>query len=118
MVRADAEIDGEPARRLNLALAREIEAGRAVHALAAPAIATGVPAELTDFGLVVAKERGLNLDAGTIARTTWEMIEDTSIRPTIDGKAIQQESDVLALLTQAADRLVAEKLEILKTLGI
>jgi SAM-dependent methyltransferase len=118
MVRADAEIDGEPARRLNLALAREIEAGRAVHALAAPAIATGVPAELTDFGLVVAKERGLNLDAGTIARTTWEMIEDTSIRPTIDGKAIQQKSDVLALLTQAADRLVAEKLEILKTLGI
>jgi SAM-dependent methyltransferase len=118
MIRPDAAIDPGPARRLNLALAREIEAGRAVHALAAPAIATGVPAELTDFGVVAARERGLDLDAGTIARTTWEMIESTSIRPTIEGKAIHEKSQVLALLTQAADRLLAEKLEILKALGI
>ena len=118
MIRTDAEIDPGPARRLNLALAHEIEAGRAVHALAAPAIATGIPAELTDFGLVMAMERDLSLDAGTIARTTWEMIENTSVRPTKDGKALQQKSEVLALLAEAADRLLAEKLEILKALGI
>jgi hypothetical protein len=67
---------------------------------------------------VRARERGLELDAETIARTTWKMIESTSIRPIKDGKAIQDKSDVLAYLTPAADRLLAEKLEILKALGI
>jgi SAM-dependent methyltransferase len=118
MIRADAKVDPGPARRLNLALAREIESGKAVHALAAPSVATGVPAELSDFGWVVARERGLELDAETIARTTWEMIENTSIRPTKDGEAIQHKSEAVKCLTQAADRLLAEKVEILNVLGI
>ncbi|HEV3373588.1 MAG TPA: hypothetical protein VG145_13650, partial [Xanthobacteraceae bacterium] len=107
-----------PARRLNLALAREIEAGRPVHALAAPAIATGVAAGLADFGWLVARERGLELDADTIARTTWKLIEATSIRPLKDGKAIQDKSEVLTDLTEAADRLLTEKLDVMKALGI
>jgi SAM-dependent methyltransferase len=118
MLRPDPKVDRGPARRLNLALAREIEAGRAVHALAAPAIATGVAAGLADFGWLVARERGLELDADTIARTTWKLIEATSIRPIKDGKAIHDKSEVLAELTEAAARLPAEKLEIMKALGI
>jgi SAM-dependent methyltransferase len=118
MIRADGKIDPRPARRLNLVLAQEIEAGKVVHALAAPSIATGVPAELLDFGLVLARERGLDLDVGTVARTTWEMIEGTTIRPTKDGKVFQHKADALTFLTEAADRLLAGKVEILKSLGI
>jgi SAM-dependent methyltransferase len=118
MMRADAKIDPGPARRLNLALAQEIKSGRAVFAMAAPAVATGIPAGLADFGYLAARERGLKVDAEIIARTTWEMIKDTSIRPTEDGKAIGDKSLVLANLIQAADRLLAEKLEILEALGI
>jgi hypothetical protein len=66
----------------------------------------------------VAREGGLELDADTIARTTWKLIEATSIRPIKDGKAIHDQSDVLAELTEAAARLPAEKLEIMKALGI
>jgi TPR repeat protein len=117
MVRADAKIDPVPARRLNLALVREIECGRAVHVLAAPAAATGITAGLTDFGLMLARDRGLALDARTIARTTWGMIEATSIRPTRDGKALQ-DSEALEHLTQAADQHLAERLKILEALCI
>jgi len=118
MVRPDAKIDPGPARRLNLALAREIAAGKPFHFLAAPAIGTGVSAELTDFGYVAAAERGLALDAATIARTTWEMIEHTSIRPTKDDRVFQNEAETVAFLTQAAERLVGEKIGVLKMLGI
>jgi hypothetical protein len=117
-LRADAEIDLGPARRLNLAMARAMASGRVSRVLAAPAIGTAVPAELSDFGLVMAAEKGLGLDAANIARTTWEMIEQTSIRPMPDGKLLDGKSEALAYLTQAAERLVAEKLGILKMLGI
>ena len=60
----------------------------------------------------------LGLDAGTIARTTWEMIESTSIRPVKDGKVFQQKSEALAHLTAMAERLLTEKREILTALGI
>ena len=50
-VRADAEIDPGPARRLNLALARGVASGRVFRVMAAPAVGTAVPAELSDFGL-------------------------------------------------------------------
>ena len=86
--------------------------------MAAPAVGTAVPAELSDFGLVLAAERGLSLDAANIARTTWEMIESTSIRPMRDGKLLDHKSEALAYLTEAAERLLAEKLGILKMLGI
>jgi len=118
MVRPDAKIDPGPARRLNLALAREIAAGKPFHFLAAPAIGTGVSAELTDFGYVAAAERGLALDAATIARTTWEMIEHTSIRPKKDDRVFQNEAEAVAFLTQAAERLIGEKIGVLKMLGI
>jgi SAM-dependent methyltransferase len=118
MIRADANIDPGPSRNLNLALAREIAAGKVVQALAAPTVATGVPGELTDFGMLTARERGLTLDAQTIARTTWDMIERTSIRPTRDRKAIEDKAEALAHLTTAAERLLAGKLEILRSLGI
>jgi SAM-dependent methyltransferase len=118
MIRPDAKIDPGPARRLNLALTREIAAGKAIRVLAAPAIGTGISAELTDFGWVLAAERGLSPDAGVVARATWEMIEATPIRPVKDGNALQQKSEALAYLTQAAERLLTEKREILQALGI
>ena len=46
------------------------------------------------------------------------MIESTSIRPTRDGKLLDHKSEALAYLTKAAERLLAEKLGILKMLGI
>jgi hypothetical protein len=46
------------------------------------------------------------------------MIENTSIRPLKEGKILRHESEVVAYLRDAADRLLAEKLGILKTLGI
>jgi SAM-dependent methyltransferase len=118
MVRPDTETDWEPARRFNVALAREITAGRSVRVLAAPAVGTGVGADLCDFGFVAAREQDLRLDAETIARTTWKMIENTSIRPMRDGKLHRHECEALAYLHEAAERLLAEKLGILKTLGI
>ncbi len=118
MTRPDVKVDPAPSRRLNLALAGEIAAGKVVMALAAPTIATGVTAELTDFGLLIARERGLSLDAKTIAKMTWEMIEPTAVRPTMDHKPIHEKSEALAHLTKAAESLVAGRLEILKRLGI
>jgi SAM-dependent methyltransferase len=118
MVRAHARPDWAPARRLNVALTREIAAGRTIRVLAAPAVGTGVPAELCDFGFVAARERDLWLDADTIARTTWKMIESTPIRPMRDGKFYRQESDALAYLREAAERLLAEKRGLFETLGI
>jgi hypothetical protein len=118
MVRPDTETDPEPARRLNLALAREIAAGKSVRVLAAPAVGTGVGADLCDFGFVAARAQDLRLDAETIARTTWKMIESTSIRPMRDGELHRHESEALAYLHEAAERLLAEKLGLLKTLGI
>jgi hypothetical protein len=73
---------------------------------------------LCDFGFVAAREQGLQLDAETIARTTGKMIENTSIRPVRDGKLHRHESEALRYLQEAAERLLAEKLGILKTLGI
>jgi hypothetical protein len=70
------------------------------------------------FGFVAAREQGLQLDAETVARTTWKMIENTSIRPGRDGKLHRYESEALACLHESAERLFAEKLGILKTLGI
>jgi SAM-dependent methyltransferase len=118
MVRPDTETDWEPARRLNVALTREIAAGKSVRVLAAPVVGTGVGTDLCDFGFVAAREQGLQLDAETIARTTWKMIENTSIRPVRDGKLHRYESEALGYLREAAERLLAEKLGILKTLGI
>jgi hypothetical protein len=118
MLRADAKIDSAPSRRLNLALAREIAAGKVVLALAAPAIATGIVAELTDFGMLIASERGLPLNAKAIAKTTWEMIEPTSVRPTEDHKPIREKSEALAHLTAAAENLLAQRLVVLQSLGI
>jgi SAM-dependent methyltransferase len=118
MVHPDTETDREPARRLNAALAREMAAGKSVRVLAAPMVGTGVPADLCDFGLVAAREQGLRLDAETIARTTWKMIENTSIRPVRDGKLHRHESEALAYLRDASERLLAEKVGLLKTLGI
>jgi SAM-dependent methyltransferase len=118
MIRPDTETDWEPARRLNVALTREIVAGKSVRVLAAPVVGTGVGADLCDFGFVAAREQGLQLDAETIARTTWKMIENTSIRPGRDGKPHRHESEALAYLHESADRLFAEKLGVLKTLGI
>ena len=118
MVRADAQTDWAPARRLNVALTREIAAGRTVRVLAAPAIGTGVAADLCGFGLVAARERDLWLDADTIARTTWKMIESTSIRPMRDGKFHRQESEALPYLREAAERLLAEKRGLFEMLGI
>jgi hypothetical protein len=117
MVRPDTETDWESAR-LNVALAREIAAGKSVRVLAAPAVGTGVGADLCDFGFVAAREQDLRLDAETIARTTWKMIENTSIRPMRDGKFHRHESEALPYLHEAAERLLAEKLGLLKTLGI
>ena len=118
MTRVDAKIDPAPSRSLNLALAREISAGKVVRALAAPAVATGIAADLTDFGMLMARERGLSLNAKTIAKTTWEMIAPTSMRPIKDHKAILDEFEALAHLTAAAENLLAEKLGVLKSLGI
>jgi SAM-dependent methyltransferase len=118
MLRADAKIDPSPAQKLNLILAREIAAGKVISALAAPAIATGVVAELTDFGMILARERGLPLNAQAIAAMTWEMIEPTSLRPTKDNKPIRQKPEVLAHLTAAAESLLAGKLAVLESLGI
>lgn len=118
MVRPDTETDGEAARRLNVALAREIAAGKSVRVLAAPAVRTGVGADLCEFGFVAAREQDLRLDAESIARTTWKMIENTSIRPMKDGKLHRHESEALAYLHEAAERLLAEKLGLLKRLGI
>jgi SAM-dependent methyltransferase len=118
MVRADAEIDPGPARRLNLAMAREMASGRVFRVMAAPTVGTAIPAELSDFGLLLATERGLGLDAANIARTTWEMIESTSIRPMRDGRLLDHRSEALAYLAEAAERLLTDKLGILKTLGI
>jgi hypothetical protein len=86
--------------------------------LAAPAVGTGVGADPCDFGFVVAREKDLWLDAETIARTTWKMIEKTSIRPMGDGKLHQQELEALAYLRESAERLLAEKQGVFETLGI
>ena len=111
-------IDPTPSRRLNLALAQEIAAGKVVLALAAPAVATGMLAELTDFGMLLARERGLPLTPQVIAKTTWEMIEPTSVRPTKDHKPIREKPEALAHLTIAAEALVAQRLSILQNVGI
>ena len=118
MIRPGTETDPEPARRLNVVLAREIAAGKSVRVLAAPMVGTAVGADLSDFGFVAARQQGLGLDAQTIARTTWKMIEQTSIRPMRDGKLHRQEVEALAYLYEAAERLLGERLGILKTLGI
>src|SRR5262249_39649001 len=118
MVRPDDETDWEPARRLNVALAREIAAGRSVRVLAGPAIGTGVGADLCDFGFVAARELDLRLDADTVARTTWKLIEKTPIRSVTDGKLHRTETEALGYLHAAAERLLAEKLGLLKRLGI
>ena len=118
MIRGDLPVEPTPARHLNLALAYENAVGRSVHVLAAPAIGSGITAELSDYGYVLARERGLKLDAATIARTTWEMIEPTSIRPKKDGKVYQEKSEALEYLSAAAERLMSERLPILKSLGI
>jgi SAM-dependent methyltransferase len=118
MVRADTKTDPEPARRLNVALARQIAAGRSVRVLAAPAVRTGVGADLCDFGFVTAREKDLWLDAETIARTTWKMIENTSIRPMRDGKLYREDSEAVAYLHEAAELLLAEKQGLFETLGI
>jgi hypothetical protein len=67
---------------------------------------------------VVAREKDQWLDAETIARTAWKMIANTSIRPMKDGKLYQQESEALAYLHEAAERLLAEKRRVFDTLGI
>jgi len=118
MVRGDAKPDWGPARRLNVVLAREIVAGKTVRVLAAPAVGTAVGADLCDFGFVAARERDLWLDADTIARTTWKMIEGTSIRPGRDGKFYRQETEALPYLREAAERLLAEKRGVFEALGI
>jgi SAM-dependent methyltransferase len=118
MLRGDMKSDWDPARRLNVALAQEIEAGRLIRVLAAPAIGTGIGADLCDFGFVVAREKDQWLDAETIARKAWKMIANTSIRPMKDGKLYQQESEALAYLHEAAERLLAEKRGVFDTLGI
>jgi len=118
MIRADARPDWAPARRLNVALTHEIAAGRSVRVLAAPAVGTGVPADLTDFGFVAARARDLWLDADTIARTTWKLIAGTSIRPMRDGKLYREDSEALPYLREAAERLLAEKRGLFETLGI
>jgi SAM-dependent methyltransferase len=118
MVRAESKPDWAPARRLNVALAQEIAAGRTVRVLAAPAVGTAVAADLCDFGFVAARERDLWLDADTIARTTWKLIESTSIRPARDGKFYSQESEALPYLREAAERLLAEKRGVLEGLGV
>ena len=107
-------IDAAPAQRLNLALAREIEAGRAMQSLAAPAIGTAVPVTLPEFGLLLAQARGLPLEAGAVAKTTWEMIAKTSVRPLKDGKALQNEFEATAHFAEACERIIAEKLDILR----
>jgi SAM-dependent methyltransferase len=114
----DRKTDGEPARRLNVALAREVGAGRSVRVLAAPAVGTGVGADLCDFGFVMARDKDFWLDAETIARVTWKMIENTSIRPMKDGKLYQQEAEARAYLHEAAQRLLVEKQQIFERLGI
>src|SRR5262249_17008166 len=90
---------------------------KSVRVLAAPAIGTGVGADLCDFGFVAARELDLRLDADTVARTTWKMIENTSIRPMKEGKILRHESETVAYLRDAADRLRAEKLGFRKRLG-
>ena len=66
----------------------------------------------------VAMGPDLKTNPDTIARTTWKMIENTSIRPMTDGKLHRSESEALGYLREAAERLLAEKLGIWKTLGI
>ncbi len=117
-IRADAEIDPAPARRLNLALARDIEAGRPMHFLAAPRIGTAIPAGLSEFGLLMAQERGLPIDAANVAKTTWAMIAETGIRPRRDTQVLQTQADVMAHLAEASDRLLKEKLATLQALGV
>jgi hypothetical protein len=46
------------------------------------------------------------------------MIENTPIRPIKDGKVFADKSDALAFLAQSAERLLTEKLEIRKALGV
>ena len=116
--RDDMDTDAAPAQRLNLALAREIEAGRAMQSLAAPAIGTAVPATLPEFGLLLAQARGLPLEAGVVAKTTWQMIAKTSVRPLKDGKALQNESEAMAYFAEASKRIIAGQLDILRSLGI
>jgi SAM-dependent methyltransferase len=118
MTKGDVPTDPAPARALNLALAREVGAGRPVRFLAAPAVGTGVPADLSYFGWLVARERGVALDVATIAQTTWELIEHTTIRPKKDEKWLESKSEALPSLMESADRTVTERLAILKTLGI
>lgn len=114
----DGKRDREPARRLNVALAREVAAGRVIRVLAATVVGTGVGADLSDFGFLVAREKDLWLDAATIARTSWKLIENTSIRPVNDGKVLQEKSEALASLHESAERLLAEKQGIFEMLGI
>ncbi len=118
MVCSDAEVDRTPAHRLNLALASEIAAGRGFHTLAAPAIGTGITADLADFGYILAREQRLPLEPATIAAAIWQAIENTTARPKQGNQVFQQKSEALAYLTQSAQRLLSEKLDILKKLGI
>ena len=113
-VAPDEEIDRPDDDEIIRCLSAEVRA----HVLAAPAIGSGITAELSDYGYILARERGLKLDAATIARTTWEMIEPTSIRPKKDGKVYQEKSEALGYLMAAAERLIGERLPILKSLGI
>jgi SAM-dependent methyltransferase len=118
MVCSQADVDCTPAHRLNLALAHEIAAGKGFHTLAAPAIGTGISADLADFGYLLAREQGLRLEPATIAAAIWGAIEGTATRPKKGNQVFQQKSEALAYLTQAAQHLLSDKLDILKVLGI
>lgn len=116
MIRADADIEPAPARRLNLALAREIEGGRPFHVLAAAGLGTGAPAELSDFGFILTSERGLAFEASGIAKATWEMIEARRfVQRRVDGCS-RPSRRCSTTLTDAADRLLTTKRGILEVL--
>jgi len=118
MVRSATDLDRAPARRLNVAFAREITAGKGFQTLAAPTIGTGVAGGLADFGYLLARERGLTLEPKTIAETIWHAIEGTSTRPRRGDEVLQQKADALNYLIQAAEHLLSEKVGILDALGI
>jgi len=113
-----AHIDPGPARSLNLAFARELRSGKGIPYIAAPAIGTGVTADLADFGDLLAREQGLELQPATIAGAIWDCIEGTAIRPRKGDQVLQQKSEALPHLAQAAEHLLSEKISIMKTLGI
>ena len=118
MIRNDPNVEPAPARRLNLALAREIEGGRPFHVLAAAGLGTGVPAELSDFGFILTSERGLALEASGIAKATWEMIEARRfVQRRMDGCS-RPSRRCSTTLTDAADRLLTTKRGILEVLRV